>query len=258
MNLKTMIRGAVWRVACLLPLNLLIGCAALRPTPTPIPQRWYVEPQAGHSTLLVFLPGIRDDVEDFARRSFVDAVRERDLAADMVAVDTHIGYFRAGTVTERLREDVLLPARQRGYDRLVMVGISLGGLGSLLTTEAHPQEVDGLILLAPFLGEREVIEEIAAAGGAAAWQPGELDPDDYQRHLWAWLRQAELPPTVLACGRDDRFVDACRLLAARLPEEAFLTTPGGHDWVAWKTLWERILDEDDLPCADVLTSTSGG
>ena len=46
----------------------------------------------------------------------------------------------------------------------------------------------------------------------------------------------------LGFGREDRFVDAHRLMAKALPETAVNEVPGGHDWVTWNRLWENFLD----------------
>ncbi len=49
----------------------------------------------------------------------------------------------------------------------------MGGLGSLLYSRVHSADVTGVLVIALFLGDRDLIEEIAAAGtlnhgGAAA------------------------------------------------------------------------------------------
>ncbi len=252
MKLPPALRRLLSRGVSVMPLQLLIGCAALRPAPTPIPHEWYVEEGGSHHTLLVLLPGIRDSPEDFARHGFIQSVRERGLDVDAVAVDSHLGYFRRQTLVERLRSDVLAPARARGYERIVAVGVSLGGLGSLILAQECRDDVDGLILLAPFLGEDKVIAEVAAAGGPRAWDPGQPEPGDFQRRLWAWLRSAELPPIVVGTGREDRLLRSSELLAELLPAGRLVTLPGGHDWRTWRELWQRLLEGSELAEAGVL------
>jgi len=46
--------------------------------------------------------------------------------------------------------------------------ISLGGLGALLYTMEYPQDVQRLMLLAPYVGQTDLVNEIADAGGVAA------------------------------------------------------------------------------------------
>jgi pimeloyl-ACP methyl ester carboxylesterase len=159
----------------------------------------------------------------------------------MVAVDAHLGYYYKRTIVDRLRQDVIAPARKR-YDRIWLAGISLGGTGSLLYAAEHPEDVDGLVLLAPFLGEDKVIAEVEAAGGLQGWKtPEPLAADDFQRRLWFWLQGATRPPAripiYLGWGRDDSFARANGLLARELPPDHVFTASGGHDWKAWTALW---------------------
>ena len=58
-----------------------------------------------------FLPGVFDVVEDYEAHGFLQAVRETGRAVDMLLVDAHLGYYAARTVLERLRQDVIDPAR---------------------------------------------------------------------------------------------------------------------------------------------------
>jgi len=164
MGAWSFIRGVTWRVLSLLPLPLLLGCAAMRPARTPIPRATHVSDGGAHQTLMVLLPGIRDTRDDFERHGFIAAVRERDLPVDLVAVDAHFGYYTKRTLIERLLADVIVPAREDGYDRVILVGVSLGGLGALITAREAPDQVDGIVLIAPFLGEKKFISEIEAAG----------------------------------------------------------------------------------------------
>ena len=198
------------------------------------------------TTLVVLLPGRRDRPEDFGRFDFPALAAQAGVVADMVAVDAHLGYYYQHSVVERLHEDVIAPARKR-YDRIWLVGISIGGTGSLLYAAAHPENVDGVLLLAPYLGEEDVIAEVAAAGGLREWSPpAKLAPDDFQRQLWAWLksyldRAENKPPLYLGVGRSDSFARANGLLGDALPPAHVLTAAGGHDWRAWKELWKSFL-----------------
>jgi pimeloyl-ACP methyl ester carboxylesterase len=243
----------LWRLTSLLPLPLLMACVSLRPTRTPILHQTFAPQSSTHRTLIVLLPGIRDTEQHFVRHGFIDAVRERQLPIDMVAADAHLAYYTEEIIDTRLIEDIIAPARASGYERVILAGTSLGGLGALITARKHADQVDGVILIAPFLGRAKVVSEIQAAGGPAAWTPPELDPDDFERELWVWLRRAELPPAVVACGERDRFIGAARMLAELLPPDRLVTLPGGHDWKSWQALWLRLLDGPELVEAGVLT-----
>ena len=53
---------------------------------------------------------------------------------------------------------------EAGYENIWLLGISMGGLGTLLYASEYPEQVDGVVLLAPFLGDRSAIETIVATG----------------------------------------------------------------------------------------------
>ena len=164
----------------------------------------------------------------------------------MIAVDAHLAYYYNGTIVDRLREDVIAPARRR-YDHIWLAGISIGGTGALLYASRHPEDVDGLVVLAPFLGDDKVIAEIAKAGGPRAWSlAAPLPADDFQHRLWVWLRQygeAGKPPlpVFLGYGRSDSFAGANGMMGRLLDPARVFTAPGGHGWRAWNDLWDQVL-----------------
>ena len=199
------------------------------------------------NTLLVLLPGSYSVPEEFEQEGFVQAVHDHRLAADLLLVDAHVGYYHRRTIVDRLQADVIVPARARGYRHIWVAGVSIGGLGALLHAEAQPGELDGLVLLAPYLGTPLVAKDIANAGGLAAWRappfPVELDLD---AGLWRWLQQqtsagARGPQLWLGYGRSDRFAANAAVLQQALPATQVFTAPGGHDWPVWTGLWQRML-----------------
>jgi len=206
---------------------------------------------------MVFLPGAYLAPEDFEREGFVDAVRERDLAADVMLVHADVSYYYDQTFIERLDTDVLTPQRARGYKTLWLVGISIGGFGALIHELARPGIVDGIVTLAPYLGRRPLGNEIRKAGGLRAWKApqGPLPDEEVDRKLWPWLQQyadggkaaSHLPPLYLGFGLDDRFAPNHQLLADALPSDRVFTTEGGHDWPQWSKLWTKMLDVLPLP-----------
>ena len=50
------------------------------------------------------------------------------------------------------------------------------------------------------------------------------------------------PPLHLGLGREDRFAERHRVLAAALEPGEVDTVPGGHDWPTWRRLWDNFLD----------------
>jgi pimeloyl-ACP methyl ester carboxylesterase len=251
--------------ACLLAaVALTAGCSVLRPTPTPMPvalssggaqdasvDAWF-EGEGG-ACLLVMLPGIGNSANAFVESGFLED--EGEGPCDLAIVDAHFAYYLTESLVERLTTDVLEEAEARGYASVWLVGVSLGGYGALLAAEAHPELVDGLVLIAPMLGvpprEPIVVEEIAAAGGLHRW-PGP-DPRARPRHLfaatrrvWGWLREATQSPSwdgrlVLAWGDADRRADRYAMVAEVLPPHAVHRAPGAHDWSTWRRLWRLVL-----------------
>ena len=225
------------------------------PTPRPVVVRAY--PYDGPSRsrdLLVCLPGIGDEAKDFADWGFVDLVRAHGWAADVLLVDAHYGYYADRTLLEQLRRDVLLPASASGYRAIWLVGISMGGLGALLYARQHPNDVRGVVAIAPFLGRQTLVQEIAGAGGLAQWT-STVDSTDEIGRLWSWAHiqsghSPAVPELFLAFGDSDIFAEAHRLLASSLPTANVLITRGGHRWPVWLDLWKQFLqrhiDREDV------------
>jgi pimeloyl-ACP methyl ester carboxylesterase len=233
------------RLICRLALRFPVFVRWLH-TPRPFLMRRheYTGPSPAHD-LFVFLPGIEDCAEDFERYGFVDPVRTMEWPVDMVMVDAHYGYYADRTILEELHEEVFRPAKACGYRRIWIGGISLGGFGALLYASRYPEDITGVLAMAPFLGRPHLIEEIAGAGGLARWTEKEAEREDYPRQLWQWLRRSVMEPSkpqlYLAFGEQDIFVPAQRLLAASLPEQQVFIEPGTHNWPTWRRLWERFL-----------------
>ncbi len=226
---------------------ILGGCSLLYPTSVPIPSQPRPAGDGRAPCLLVMLPGRGDDPADLERAGLVELVRRQAPAVDVLLVDAHFGYYYERSLIERLDRDVIGPARARGYQHIWLLGISMGGLGALLYASAHAEQIDGLILLAPFLGDEELIDEIDAAGGLAAWRPpAAIAPDDYQRALWSWLlehiRQPHRRPGIyIGWGTADPFARANAMLAAALPAGQHRSTAGGHQWAPWRELLAAFL-----------------
>jgi pimeloyl-ACP methyl ester carboxylesterase len=201
--------------------------------------------------LLVLLPGAHMTPAELQREGFIAAVRQHGAAADVVAADAHLGYVQDGSILHRLHDDVIAPARAQGYQQIWLAGISLGGFVALTYAMRHPGQIAGLVTLAPYLGRRPLVQAVVAAGGPAAWRrtAQARDGDDAEHALWMWLSAlpAEAPPVYLGYGSEDRFADAHRLLAGLLPPDRVRSTPGGHDWPPWRTLWADWLARGLLP-----------
>lgn len=237
------LRGPRPMAKWIIPLTaLFLSACAWAPPPTQ-PMGNITQPGERRSdTLLVFLPGRGDRGPDFVDEGFMQIGAGRGY--DLLAADAHFGYYTSETIVDRLHEDIIRPARARGYQRIWLLGISAGGLGAGLYADAHPGMIDGLILLAPYPGDDALVQDIADAGGLATWAGESSAGKDWQRRHWRWLKKttggADRPWIILGYGRNDRFAEAGNLLARELPSERVFLGEGGHSWPVWRGLWERI------------------
>lgn len=201
-------------------------------------------------SLMVLLPGALQTPETLIEEGMVAAVRERQLALDLVLVDPGLATINQatdGSVAQRL-ETVLLPARQQ-YRSLWLAGISLGGFMALAHAARHPDRVDGMFLLSPYPGNRLMTGAIAAAGGPARWAAGTAaNLADDEENAWRWLarngRAGSAPDIHFAHADADRFAAGQGLMAQTLPPERIDLIAGGHDWPSWRTLWNNFLDRN--------------
>jgi pimeloyl-ACP methyl ester carboxylesterase len=135
----------------------------------------------------------------------------------------------------------------------------MGGLGASSYAMEHPGVVERVILLAPYLGGKDLITELKAAGGLAQWEPPDFSniENEEQRQfyrIWNWYKGYTRPdPTgpdlMLGFGTDDNLSDANQLLADALPNERVVRTPGGHKWKVWVPIFETLLQRsiEDTP-----------
>jgi len=221
------------------------GCA--RPLTVPIETARLYSSEQAHPVLLVYLPGNGDAADSLKRHGLVSLLHDRNISADILGVNAHLGYYQNGSIIERLKQDVIDPAKKRGYDRIWLVGNSLGAYGSLIYAARYPADISGVVLLGAYAGERGIIREIERAGGLRTWDPGTIETKDWDRQLWSWLKQYEsrnrsYPPLYLGYGRWDRFTYAQDFLATLLPGDRVVVVPGGHDWPTWKKAWGLLLD----------------
>ncbi len=223
-----------------LALIALTGCAAGGDIRQPIPTQRIAAPQAAQR-LVVVLPGRADDLGALQRSGIAAAIQSAWPDADVILAALTLPYYRAGEAPQRLRREILQPARAHGYRAVWLAGASMGGMGTLLYDATYPGELDGLVLFAPYLGDEALLREIRDAGGAARWQPGAPQPinaDTWQRELWrhvqTWTSKPEQAQRVwLTYGDTDRLREAMPLLEAVLPPAQVLRREGGHAWSVW-------------------------
>lgn len=244
------------RAACISVVAALqVGCVALMPAPTPMHTVDYGSPSKPAKCLFVLLPGAGDHAERFREQGFIEDLQNTKRSIDIRAVDATMGYYMKGTLLHRLETDVITPAKARGYEEIWLVGPSMGGLGSLLYSRVHSAEVTGVLAIAPFLGDQDLIEEIAATGGLKQWQApprvDEMSRDNYQRELWRWLQAStqgreSAPAIFLGYGTSDRLSRADSLLAEALPASRVFLATGGHEWPTWRRVLASFLQSSEF------------
>jgi len=228
----------------LLSMGLLLGCYPKGDASQPIPTALVpaIEATAKPTTLVVVLPGRGDDLNGLRKARIAEAIHSAWPDADVMLTGLALSYYMTGRAEPRLHAEVIEPARTRGYSTIWLVGASMGGMGALMYDRAHPGMVDGIVLLAPYLGDKDLLRTIEAAGGVAAWQPGPapatLGPANFQLELWRHLKSWSTDPAKarnvwLAYGDSDRLRSAMPLLVPLLPPEQVSMRDGGHTWTLW-------------------------
>lgn len=241
-----------WSVV-LLAASALLACVPTRvdlsrPVPTAL-----LPSKEGSKRLVVVLPGRRDRLESLRRSGVGEAIQRVWPDADVLFAELSMPYYVDRSAPQRLHDEVLLPARRRAYTEIWLVGASLGGMGSILYDGMYPEQVDGIVMLAPYTGEREIHDEIRAAGGLGAWNSRTSSIDQkvlWQRDLWAqmktWRAEPERTRNVwLAYGDNDYLREGMPLVAEALPSNHVLVRPGKHAWSTWTPMVEEIFHAID-------------
>ena len=204
--------------------------------------------------LLIMLPGAGDAAAAFAGNGMLAALHARGQPVDVVAAQPALSLYLEDDLAAALHRLIVAPAVDAGYRRIWLLGISMGGMGALLYADAYGELVEGLILLAPFLGTKGTVAELAKAGGLAAWTAAGSAAVAMERRALLWL-QAYLaaermrPRLHLGYGTGDRFSAGHKLLADALPAACVVTADGGHDWPTWLALWQAVLDRAPFAAA---------
>ncbi len=177
----------------------------------------------GAPVLLALLPGTYSDPEDFIREGFTAALHDNGIDAEVVLVEMRAAWFADGSVVQRLREAVVLPAQARGCFRIWFAGISLGALAALAYAARHETDIEGILLIAPYPGTRDVFREMDDAGGLARWKPVIPLEGDLEREAWLWLANRRKEHPLVSCyfASGDRFAEGQRRMAQALAPSTF-------------------------------------
>lgn len=187
--------------------------------------------------LMILLPGMGDYPESYVSHGFIAALQKQRLGFDVIAVNTHFKYYQSRTLLERVKKDVIEPAQAKGYKRIHIGGISMGGYGALLLDREFPNTFTTVTLFAPYLGEEDFYTDFK-----------KIDPKNYatldEGNLWPWLtslHESQRNRIYLSFGEQDRLASIDGKLAELIPVENTLTDPGNHKWTTWMPLWEKLL-----------------
>lgn len=227
------------------------GCINSGDASLPIKVEWYriSTSSPADTTLIILLPGIQNHSSAFESKGVV-AMVSPEAGIDLVTANAHMGYFEARNLDVRLREDVILPARERGYRHIEIAGVSLGGLGGLLYATHYPADIERVTALSPYVGKDEIIEEVRSAGGIQSWKPGREDLANDSRDLLLWRNLVDLdyrnrptsfPVVKIGVGASDRFVAANKYFCKEVLNTEPLVVPGGHTWSTWRTLFQKLV-----------------
>jgi pimeloyl-ACP methyl ester carboxylesterase len=238
------------RAVCGLLVLVLASCVMYGPSKAVIPTELVPAIRAGKDrVLLIVVPGIFNDDKNLEEHGLHDAIHKSWPTADILLTSANLPYYRDGVFVERM-DDIIRKARADGYRQIWLLGGSLGGMGALMYERDHPGEVTGLLLLAPYLGDDGLLQEIERAGGVESWEPGPLPDamsrDDYARQVWrmikGWTRRPDLAQRVwLTCGSRDHMRMGVELMAPQIPPTHYVPRPGEHNWDFWLAATEDMV-----------------
>lgn len=221
-------------------LTTLVSCASTKFLRS---ESYLFQPSTTQDNLLIFLPGRSSDMTDFEKQGLLAAFRSTGIPADSVSVDATLPFYMDRSLLTRLDTDVFGKPELAEYKNYWFIGNSMGALGSFLYAQAHPGKIKGIILLGPFLGEGQVPDEIAAAGGLLKWESKIPEGKDYIRDIWVYIKNCvqdhsgKFPEIIFLAGQDDRYHKIQSLVAQSLPSDHVFWASGGHDWDAWNAVF---------------------
>ena len=138
----------------------------------------------GKSPTVVFLGGFRSDMtgtKAVALEAWAEKRGQAFLRFDYLGHGQSSGRFEDGTIG-RWKDDSLAAIDALTEGKLVLVGSSMGGWLSLLTAQARPERLAGLVLIAaaPDFTERMLLGGLSAEDRAALRRDGRLErPSQY-------------------------------------------------------------------------------
>lgn len=207
---------------------------------------YLAQPGQHAETLVILLPGAYHQPEDFIKEGFVKAAYERELPIDLIMAELSFHQIADQTALTEIDTDLIQPALGKGYKNIWLAGISIGGYVTIAYANRYPEKLAGLLLLAPYPGNRITTGEVAQAGGILKWLPEAVANDDTELGNWRWLKANANAKDIeihLGYGEDDRFAKSHCMMAQALPVARVDKISGGHTWPVWQQLWHNFLDK---------------
>jgi|HubBroStandDraft_1064217.scaffolds.fasta_scaffold06681_2 pimeloyl-ACP methyl ester carboxylesterase len=207
--------------------------------------------QSGPPALqVVLMPGAYHTPNQYLDAGFAQSVRQLAMRVELTLAVPEMAHLTDRRWLHALHEELILPARARNIP-LWLGGVSLGGFMALRFAAQYPTVLDGLCLLAPYLGSRIVAREVEENAGRADWRVEPVDEEDDERRIWRYIATRARGATriFLGYGQNDRFADTQHVLARVLTgaQDGIHVIPGGHDWPVWRALWQQFLQSHGAP-----------
>ena len=219
---------------CLPSLCLACACGGGHARPIEAQSRAITRAQAP-GCQIIFFPGLGDSPESYD--GFLATLRDYGVTAETVVLPNRD--YGTTDYSDRLHQDVVAPALARGVQDTWLVAVSMGSAPALRMAETHPDDITGVVLLAPAFGSPFLAKRIRRAGGVRAYEPEAQDRDG---RAFKWLetrgrRDRSRVRVLLAFGRQDALAPVAETMAEVLPERDVLVGAGGHDWDVWNELF---------------------
>ena len=234
----------------LLSIFVLIGCGSNGDSSVPLTTQKILS-GTKTSNLLIMFPGINSSGSDFIDFGFIEPFQEKYNNVDIILVDTRLAYVEAGNISERIQNEIIVPAYAKGYDNIWLVGVSLGGFSSLLYNRDFAENVNGIVLIAPYLGDLYSVSDLIDHPSPKKWSLDNKNSTDRSIRFWRYLLTLTKPnkdnelktDLFIAYGDKDRSSQLHQLLASQIKKEnVYINEDGGHNWISWKPLWINMLD----------------
>ena len=226
----------------------LVSCHLIINVKEPVDLVW---DKAAEKTdqLIIFLPGLYDTATKFKDEAFFSTARKAGVKADMVSANVNVLHLVEDMMIKRIETDVFLHARKNGYKNIWLVGVSIGGLNSLLFYRKHVKNICGVVTLAPFVANKSLTKELQNGNNIKDWKPGfgefSLGFEQKLQVLWVWLQKQStkenLKHIYLGYGKQDRFVEPIKLLQNILDKKNIVAVEGEHDWETGLKIWKKQL-----------------